>query len=86
MIKYTIQEIIDWAPSFFSPGDTHTKGMLFVLHLVLKVSGVDTDPERRFVSFKATTSNASSVCGPSGYSTREQLASGCFFEGLQNYT
>ena len=28
-----------------------------------------------------------SVCAPSGYSTREQLARGrcCFFEGLQNY-
>ena len=26
-----------------------------------------------------------SVCAPSGYSTREQLARGRFFEGLQNY-
>ena len=26
------------------------------------------------------------MCAPSGYSTREQLARGHFFEGLQNYT
>ena len=26
-----------------------------------------------------------SVCAPSGYSTREQLARRRFFEGLQNY-
>ena len=26
------------------------------------------------------------VHAPSGYSTREQMARGCFFEGLQNYT
>ena len=26
-----------------------------------------------------------SVCAPSVYSTREQLARGCFFEGLLNY-
>ena len=37
------------------------------------------------MSFKVTTSNESSVCAPSGYSTKEQLARGHFFEGLQNY-
>ena len=47
---------------FFSPGDSHTKGMLFVLHLCLEgITEVDTDRERRFVSFKATTSNESSL-------------------------
>ena len=34
MIKYTIQEII--FPIFFSPGDTHAKGVLFLLHLGLE--------------------------------------------------
>ena len=50
---------------FFSPGDTHTKGMLFLLHLGLKgVTEVDTDPKERFVSFKVTTSNESSLSVP----------------------
>ena len=36
--------------------------MLFVLHLGLEgITEVDTDPERRFVSFKVTTSNESSL-------------------------
>ena len=70
----------------FSPGDTHAKEMLFLLHLGLEgVTEVDTDPEERFVSFKVTTSNYSSVCAPSRYSTREQMARGCFLEGLQKY-
>ena len=60
--------------------------MLFLLHLSLEgVTEVDTDRKGRFVSFKVTTSNESSVCAPSGYSTKEQLARGHFFEGLQNY-
>ena len=42
---------------------------------------VDTDPEERFVSFKITTSNESSFCASSGYSTREQLPR----VELQNY-
>ena len=63
MIKYTIQEII--FPIFFSPGDTHTKGMLFLLHLGLeRVTEVDTDPKERFVSFKVTTSNEGSLLVP----------------------
>ena len=58
--------------------------MPFLLHLGLEgVTEGDTDPKERFVSVKATTSNECSVCAPSGYSTREQLARGCFFEGLQ---
>ena len=56
MIKYTI---------FFSPGDSHTKGVLFLLHLRLEgVTDVDTDPKRRTVSFKVTTSNESSLFVP----------------------
>ena len=41
----------------------------------------------RFVSFKVTPSNDRVLCiyAPSGHSTREQLARGHFFEGLQNY-
>ena len=64
MIKYTIQQIIDWSPSFF-PGDSHTKGMLFLLHLSLKgVTELDTVPKRRFVTFKVTTSNKSFLFVP----------------------
>ena len=38
------------------------------------------------MSFKVTTSNESSLFVPhSGYSTRELLARGPFFEGLQSY-
>ena len=70
---------------FFSPGDSHAKGMLFGLHPGLEgITEIDTDPEGRFVSFKVTTSNESSVCASSGYSTREQLARGYFFEGIEN--
>ena len=50
---------------FFSPGDSHTKGMLFLLHLGLEgITEVDTDPKGRFVSFKVTTSNESSLFVP----------------------
>ena len=73
-------------PIFFSPGDTHAKVMLFLLYLGLEgVTEVDTDPKEKFVSFKVTTSNESSVCAPSEYSTREQLARGRFFEILKKY-
>ena len=48
---------------------------------------VGTNPKERFVSFKVTPSNDRVLCvyAPSGYSIREQLAKGHFFEGLQNY-
>ena len=60
--------------------------MLFLLHLGLEgVTEVDTDPKERFVSFKVTTSNESSVCAPLEYSIREKLARRYFFEGLQKY-
>ena len=88
MIKYTIQEIIDWAPSFSFLEIVIQKECFLCFIWVLKVSRpyeVDTDPEERFVSFKITTSNESSFCASSGYSTREQLPRGRFFEGLQNY-
>ena len=53
------------SPIVFSPGDTHTKGMLFLLHLGLEgVTEVDTDPKERFVSFNVTTSNESSLFVP----------------------
>ena len=62
--------------------------MLVLLHLGLKgVTKFDTDPEGRFASFKVTTSNGRVlfVFAPTGHSTRERLAKGRFFEGLQNY-
>ena len=39
------------------------------------------------MSFKITLSNNRVLCvyAPSGYSTREQLIKGRFFEGVQNY-
>ena len=43
---------------FFFPGDSHTKGLLFLLHLGLEgVTEVDTDPKGRCASFKVTLSN-----------------------------
>ena len=58
MIKHTIQEIIDRAPIFFFPEDSHTNGMLFLLHLGLEgITEAATDPKRKFVSFKVTPSN-----------------------------
>ena len=74
-------------PVFFSPGDSHTKGLLVLLHLGLEgITEVNTDSKGRFVSFKVTLSNDRVLCvyAPSGDSAREQLARGHFFEGLQN--
>ena len=75
----------NWLGSnFFSLGDSHTKGCLSCFIWDLKI---DTDAKGRFVSFKFTPSNDRVLCVyvPSGYSTREQLDRGRFFEGLQNY-
>ena len=72
---------------FFSPGDSHIKGLLVLLNLGLEgATKVDTDP-KGFVSFKVTPSNEGFPCvyAPSGHRTRDQLAGGYFFEGLQNY-
>ena len=83
IIKYTIWEIIGWAWS-------HTKELLVLLHLGLEgINEADTDPKGRFESFKVTPSNdrALGVYAQGiwpGHSTREQLARGHFFEGLQN--
>ena len=80
MIKHTIREIIDWVPIFFSPGDSHTKGMLYLLPLGLEgITEVATNPKRRFVSFKVTPSNDRVASPPSGYSTRERLAREALF-------
>ena len=50
---------------FFSPRDTHTKGMLFLLDLGLEgVTEVGTDPKERIVSFKVTPSNESFLLVP----------------------
>ena len=85
MIKYTIQEIIDWAPSL-SPGDIHTKGMLFLLHLSLEgVTEVDTDPKERFVSFKVTTSNESFLFPPlQSIAPESSCVGGTFLKDYKN--
>ena len=46
-----------------------------------------TFSKERFASFKVTPGNDRVLCvyALSGYSDREQLARGRFFEGLQNY-
>ena len=75
-------------PIFFSIGDSYTEGLLVLLHVVLNgITEVDTDPKGRFVSIKDTSSSERvlSVYAPLGYSTREQLPRGPFFDGLQSY-
>ena len=60
---------------FFSTGDSHTKGLLVLLHLGLEgVTEIDTDRKGRFVSFKVTHSNERVLCVyvPSEHSTREK--------------
>ena len=49
----------NWLGSiFFSPGDSHTNGLLLRLRLGLEgVTEVDTDPKGKLVSFKVTHSN-----------------------------
>ena len=68
----------DWLGSiFFFPGDSHAKGLLVLLHAGLeRVTKVDTDPKRKFVSFKITLSNHRVLCvyAFSGHSIKEQLA------------
>ena len=61
--------------------------MLFLLRLGLDgAAEVDTDPKARFVTFKVTTSNESSLFGPlQGLAPESSLLGGAFFEGLQNY-
>ena len=83
------QIINNWlGPIFLSRRNIHTKGLLNQLHPGLEgVTEVDTDPKRRSVSFKITLSNnrVLRVCDPSWHNTREQLITGRFFKGLQNY-
>ena len=50
-------------PIFFSPGNSHTKGLLILFHLGLEgITEVDTDPKEKFVSFKVTPSNDRVFC------------------------
>ena len=55
-IHYQIHIRNNWfGPIFFSPGDSHTKGLLVLQHAGLDgITEDDTDPEKRFVSFKVT--------------------------------
>ena len=42
-------------PYLFSPGDSHAKSLLVLLHPCLEgITEVDTDPKEGFVSFKVT--------------------------------
>ena len=87
-MKYTIYNITGWVSTFFSPADSHTEGLLVLLHLRLEGdTEVDTEAKRRFVSFKVTLSLMTelSIFMPfhSGGCTWEQLARGLFLEGLR---
>ena len=64
MIQYSIKEIIDWVPSFSLLEIVTQKGCFFCFIWVLKVPEVDTDPKGRFLSFKVTLSNESSLLVP----------------------
>ena len=74
-------------PIFFSPGYSHTRGMLFLLHLGLEgITEVDTNPKGRLVSFKVTPSNEKVMFVPlRGIAPKNSWLGGRFFEGLQNY-
>ena len=64
------------------------KGILFLLLLSLEgITEVDTDAKARFVSFKITPSNESSLFVPiKGIAPENSwLGGGDFYEGLQNY-
>ena len=76
MTKYTIQEIIDWVPSF---------SMLFLLHLSLeRVTEVENDAKGRFMSFKVTTSNESSLFVPlQGIAPENSWLGGAFLKGYK---
>ena len=66
----------------------YTKGLLFLFHQGLEgITEAETDPKGRFMSIKVTLSNDRVLCvyPSSAYSTREHVASGRFFEGLQYY-
>ena len=54
----------NWLGAIFSsPGDSHIKGLLLLLHLGLEgIIEVTTDPKERFVSFKVTPSNDRVLC------------------------
>ena len=85
MIKYTMQEIIDWAPSFSLLEIAIQKECFLCFIWVLKVSEVDTDPERRFVSFKVTTSNESSLFVPlQGIAPESSWLGGAFLKYYKN--
>ena len=64
MIKYTTQEIIDWAPSFPLLEIVIQKECFLCFIWALKVSEVETNPKKRFASFEVTTSNESSLFVP----------------------
>ena len=69
-------------PIFLSPGD-----LVAQLHPGFGgLTEFDTNPKSRFLSFKITPSNDRGQGGYalSGYSTREQVARGHFFEGMQS--
>ena len=73
----------NWLDSiFFSPGDSHIKEMLFVLHMGLEsIRGWYWS----FVSFKVTTSNESSLFVPlQGIAPESSWLGGAFLKDYKN--
>ena len=62
LIKYTTEEIIAWVSSFSLLGIVTQNDCLSCLMGLEGVTEVDTDPKGRFVPFKVTPSNDSSLC------------------------
>ena len=78
MIKYTIQEITDWVPSFSLPPFS-------LLVPSFSVTEADTDPKERFVSFKVTNSKESSLFVPLQAITQESSwLGGAFLKYYKN--
>ena len=89
MIKYTIQEIIGWAPSFSLLEIVTQKDYLSCFICVLKVSLRLTLIQKGGLcplKLLPLMTEFSVFMPLQIYSTKEQLARGSFFEKLQNYT
>ena len=85
MTKYTIQETIDWAPSFYLMEIVIQKECFFCLKWVLRYDWGWRWSKRKVLSFKITTSNESSLfMSLQGIAPENSWLGWRLFEGLQN--
>ena len=80
--------MVELHPIFFSHEDSYTKGLLDLLYVGLEsVPKIEINLKRKFLSFTVTPSNGKVLWARAllGHNTKEELARGHFFEGLQNY-